>query len=230
MNTNARSVNLSGSVIIRRVGPVGSALSAALLLLLTQNIRASFIPAADNVGQVQGSIGEPANYTIGYNFTVGATPITIDALGLDSGTGNLAHGGFPAVPVHLWQAGTTTDLALALIDDADSLSVPISGGVAYYYASIAPLALAANTTYVIGATLPTAGQGAVFAGPTITDPRISLGAPVSGLDPYPSANDAGLPEYFGPSFEIAPVPEPVCGAVFGLGAGFASLVLRRRRG
>ena len=207
---------------------VPAALSVFVVLLLTANVRAAvFIPAADNVGQLQGSLGQSANFTIGYNFTVGATAITIDALGLDSGTGFLAHGSFPAVPVHLWQAGTTTNLALAFLDDANPLSTPIAGGVAYYYTAIAPVTLAANTTYVIGADLQVAGQGAVFAGPTANDPRIALGAPVSGPASFPTGNVAGLPEYFGPSFEIAAAPEPST-AVFGL-IGLAGLCFRRFR-
>ena len=211
---------------------VPAALSVSIVLLLTANLRAGlFIPAADNVNQIQGAFADTTNLTIGYNFTVGATPITIDALGLDAGTGNLQHGIYPAIPVHLWEAGTTTNLALTLIDDSNTLSTPVSygfgnPGVAFYYAAIAPLTLAANTTYVIGADLR-ASQGAVFFGQTTNDPRISLGAAVSGPSSFPTGNADGWPEYFGPSFEIAAVPEPAT-AAFGMGVALAGLCFRRR--
>jgi hypothetical protein len=212
---------------------VPTALIVSIVLLLSASVRAGiFIPAADNKGQAQGAIGDTTNLTIGYNFTVGATAITIDALGLDYGTGNLLHGTFPPVPVHIWEAGTTTNLALALIDDANLLSTPVNYGggafgVAYYYTAITPVTLAANTTYVIGADLQTSTQGAVFAGPTVNDPRLSLGAPVSGPSSFPTGNVIGAPEYFGPSFQIAAVPEPATGG-FGMIA-LAGLCLRRYR-
>ena len=208
--------------------PIGA---AALFMFVSAHVHAAlFTPAADNVNQIQGLFGDTTNTTIGYNFTVGGTAITIDALGLDAGTGNLQHGIFPPIPVHLWEAGTTTNLALALIDDANPLSTPVNyggpTGVAYYYAAIAPLTLAANTTYVIGADLR-ASQGAVFFGQTVNDPLITLGPAVAGPSPFPTGNVFGWPEYFGPSFEIAAVPEAST-AVFGVMA-LAGLSLRRLR-
>ena len=210
---------------------VPAALSVSIVLLLTANVRAAgFIPAADNWNQTQGVIGDTSNLTIGYHFTVGATAITIDALGLDAGTGNLRHGLDPAVPVHLWEAGTTTNLALALIDDSNPLAPPTQygnlPGIAFYYAAIAPLTLAANTTYVIGADLH-ANEGCVYAGQTTNDPHITLGAPVSGPSSFPTGNTVGLPEYFGPSFEIGSVPEPAT-ATLGMVA-LAGLCFRRFR-
>ena len=130
--------------------------------------------------------------------------------------------------MHIWEAGTSTNLALALIDDANPLFTPPPGtGLAYYFAAITPVTLAANTTYVIGATFQTINQGASIVGTTMNDPRIALGAPVSGPASFPTGNADGFPQYFGPSFEIATAPEPSTAALGMI--GLTGLCLRRFR-
>ena len=63
---------------------VPAALSVFVILLLSANVRAAaFVPAADTVSAVHAALGHGPGFTIGYNFTVGATAITVDALGLD---------------------------------------------------------------------------------------------------------------------------------------------------
>lgn len=50
-------------------------------------------------------------------------------------------------------------------------------------------------------------------------------SPVSASASFPTTNAGGLPEYFGPTFEIATAPEPTSAALLGVG-----LALRRRQG
>ncbi len=199
--------------------------SISFLLLPAAHLRAAtFVAAADTIVTVQGTYGFAANTTVGYNFTVGATPITIDALGINSGTGGL----FAAVPVHIWKAGTSVNLAVAAIDNTFPLSgVQAGGSLQYYYAGITPVALLANTTYVIGADFPFANQGGAFVGAIVSDPLITVGTPVSGPASFPTTNAGGLPEYFGPTFQIQAAPEPTSAVL--LSVGIAGLALRRRR-
>ena len=84
-------------------------LVAFVLAATAAPARAAFVPAADLINYQQGPLGLPANTVVGYMFTVGASPITVDELGIFSDTGSLSQ----AVNVHIWLTNTTTDVASA---------------------------------------------------------------------------------------------------------------------
>ncbi len=193
------------------------------LSLGVPKVRADFTAAADLIVAAQGGIG--LTETIGYKFTVGATPLVIDALGLNSGTGSLSF----TVPVHLWLDGTAIDLASVGINTSDPLSSVQAGGTLQYrYEAITPLLLAANTTYVIGADVQSF-QGAAFGGTVVQDSRITVGPTISEASTHPTANSDSLPQHFGPSFQISAVPEPSSIGLIGLSL-LGSILLRRTRG
>ena len=199
-------------------------LALLLFVVSAESARAAFVPAADLVGNVQGALGLPANSTVGFSFTIGSLPTTVNTLALDSGTG------FVATPmsVHIWQAGTSVDVAQANISSANSLS--LDGR--YFYMAIAPVTLLANTTYDIGVDLPFFNQGAMFGGTPIHDPRIaSINGAITGpAGSFPTAdnNHVGAGPLFGPTFAIG-VPEPSSLALAAFGfAGLAAWGWRRK--
>lgn len=224
MKTSRHSRASLKALISIQAASVAAVISATLLLASTDARAATFVAAADLIVAAQGVYGYPANETTGYTFTVGATPISVDALGLNSGGGGL----FVPNYVHLWLTGTTVDLASAGIDNTFPLSgVQAGGSLQYYYAAITPITLAANSTYSIGVDFPFANQGGAFVGAPVTDPRISYGTAFHGpAGTYPTTNTGGLPTYFGPTFQVADVPEPIAGTLFTL--GLTALILRRR--
>lgn len=198
-------------------------LSLLLLVSTVSHAKAAFVQAADLSGNVQGALGQPANTTLGFSFTVGVLPTTINALALDSGTG------FVATPmsVHIWQAGTSTDVAQTNVSNLD----PLSLDGRYYYAAIPPVTLLANTTYDIGVDLPFFNQGAMFGGTVVSDPRISVNGGISGPSgSFPTAdnNHIGVGPLFGPTFGIG-VPEPSTLALTGLGLVSLGFVALRKK-
>ena len=194
-------------------------LCALLLLLAAGKARAAFVPAADIINNAQGALGLPANTTIGYMFTVGTSPIAVDELGIFSGTGSLSQ----PLTVHIWLTNTTTDVASINLSSADTLS----GDGRYYYTSITPVTLSANTNYSIGADLPFANQGAMGPGTTLSDPRITVTNAIAGPASYPNSDALNFGPLFGPAFQIA-VPEP-SSLVLAIGAALGLIGFRRRK-
>ncbi|MCX6925862.1 MAG: hypothetical protein NT154_22045, partial [Verrucomicrobia bacterium] len=87
-------------------------------------------------------------YTIGNSITVGNQALVVDKLGaMDTTSTGLGTDGFVAgsVQVGIWNAGGIL-LASATVTSADPLD-----GSYRYHALPAPITLAANTTYLIGA-------------------------------------------------------------------------------
>lgn len=142
----------------------------------------------------------------------------------------------PDFEVRLYDAGGTV-LATASPGSADPTVV--AGDLSFHVKTIAPVTLAANTTYYIAEDLPesviprTAESGSVTTSPLITfgDAVFQFG---TGGKPTSDGFSGGgvLRGVFGPNFEasaVSAVPEPatmVSGAVAGLGLiGFG----RRRR-
>ncbi len=203
-------------------------LSLSLLALMTLSAplrAASFTGATDYSGGNSISLGWAL--TIGYTFTVGATDITVDALGSITASPS----GFT---VRIYQVGQSTNVASALVTDAQwSPAAPISGR-AYAYTAISPVTLFANTTYAIVLDNPVLGAFIADAAGVALDPRITFGTGVgavgAGLFPTTDVTGSGhRGPYFGPSFEIAQagsVPEP--GTLLTLAAGLVAFAFRCR--
>jgi hypothetical protein len=184
-------------------------LAAILVAAAAAQARAAFVPAADLINYQQGPLGLPANTVVGYMFTVGANPITVDELAIFSGTGSLTQ----PINVHIWLTNTTTDVASVNVSSADTLS----NDGRFYYTSITPVTLLPNTNYSIGADLPFANQGAMGPGTLINDPSFTVTAAIAGPAPYANSDALDFGPLFGPSFQLVPEPSTlmlaVCGAI-----------------
>jgi hypothetical protein len=168
--------------------------------------------------------------TIGNLITIGNSPITINALGVQDKDGD----GFIYSPIQvgLWSADGSALLRSTTVASTDTL---LAGN--YRYASVASYTLQANTQYLIGAlvgkdyeafgdsnTSPGIGA-AVYTGTTgVTITSCNYGGWEVGTFTAP-VNDGGPP-----SGRWAPanaIPEPATMALLGLGV--LGVLLRRRR-
>lgn len=200
---------------------------AALALAVVWATPVGAAPAISLVGGTPAANG--FNVTLGYSFRTGNDALLIDALGVfDAGNDGLAE----PHDVAIFSEGGTKQLSFATV--AGGTASPMDGG--YRFSSVAPLSLAASTTYLIGAFYSNTNDDAPYrrgttlttAGLTFGENRISegstkLSAPVTIQHPDFAEG------YFGPSFRIASVPEPTTWAMMVMGFAAVGLALRRGR-
>jgi hypothetical protein len=199
----------------------------ALGIALGWSASASATPAISFVGGSPSANG--FSVTLGYSFTTGGAAINVDALGVfDAGADGLRE----FHDVAIFSADGASLLASARVDSGTGL--PLDGG--YRFASIAPLSLAASTTYLIGAFYSSTnldapyrrGTAVTTSGLTFGENRIWEGA--KGLTAPTTIQHPDFREgYFGPSFRIAAVPEPSTWAMMILGMGAVGYAIRRRQ-
>jgi len=174
---------------------------------------------------VDGSIGYRSNYTYGYTFTVGNSPISVSQLGIWTPTN-----------------GLTLDHEVGLWDESQNLLASVTvfgGGLSPLYPSsfsyepigTGPVYLNPNTTYRLGAQYYLNDPDAnVVQATIISSPDIVFGSEyfsltfTLGFPDQPGLFPSGS-GYFGPNAEFQIVPEPTIGAIMCLGL----LILARSR-
>jgi hypothetical protein len=150
---------------------------------------AGFTPAVDfNLNFVPPTdLGSPA--TLGFSFSTGNAPVTIDAVGLLSITPPNGQ------TVRIYQDGTTTNLLSVTIPSnapLSSLTPDNNNGHRFAYESIPPLTLLPNHTYDIVADLSSTDLLVGLATPIVNAPDITFGAArllTGATGQFPTDND-----------------------------------------
>jgi hypothetical protein len=144
-------------------------------------------------------------YTVGWDFTVNNTAISVSQLGYFDPLGN---GLFDSHPVGLWDSSGTL-VAQATVPSGTAATLAHS----YRFVTLdSPVTLNANQSYFIGALNPTASDTliqqttAIIASEiTYNTPRYALSTELAWPQSSFSAVSQGL---FGPNMVFTPVPEP----------------------
>lgn len=186
--------------------------------------KADFIPAITYSSASTTSLGFPV--TLGSAFTVGANNITIDAVGVNIAGFNINN----SLTVRLYQDGAITDLVTAsvLLSSPNSTTDP-----RFNYVAITPIILNAGTKYEIVFDSLDGTEAGMLATGITSIPGVTFNNAVSEF--FPGARPtqdafAGLGPYFGPTFQIAAVPEPTTWALIGVGAfGAGAYAWRKKR-
>lgn len=176
-------------------------IAALWLVALPLTSPAWSTPMVDWSG-TQSTYNGDGPWSMGFQFTTGASPVTIDALGAF----DLNSDGFiNPHQVGLWDAGGTL-LTSATVTSADVLLGVGSDGHGFRYASIAPIILAANSTFVVGAS--DFGSGDAYAYDPIGasfDPSISYDTSLYGFGPGLSEplSSSGVIGWFGANVQVS---------------------------
>jgi hypothetical protein len=161
------------------------------------------------------------NNTLGYEFTVNASPLLLTALGV------YRWPGFSSTSVGLWDTSGVL-LAQASVDAT-------AGPGLFVFTNLAsPILLSPGETYVLGAHYPVGAQLYVnnagqtsydSANVTVNHDRYVINAGFA----FPSGGETNIESYVGPNarYTVQAVPEP--STVFLFAAGVTALVLNRRR-
>jgi hypothetical protein len=196
------------------------AIAAATALAIGGTAPARAVPVLEYTPDPNGNYTITGNVSAGWSFT---TNEALDVVALDAldPTGD----GF----VRIYDASGNV-LASATVTTADHVE---GGPVAFYSHAISPVLLAANTLYYIAQDFsPNSTTFGLYDTGVTTDPAITYGAAVMGLDlgqtPTTDYFSGGYDSaYFGPNFDMTAVPEPASLTLFGLGLLGLRLVRRR---
>lgn len=126
-----------------------SARAAMLSAVLAVGAQASIVSPVDNTPAGARADGP---YTVGYEFEIGGSPVTIDSLGiediLDGTSGGYGDGLFSSHGVALWSSSGTLLRSATL---PAGMAAPLVDG--FRYAPVVPLTLEAGQRYVLGANV-----------------------------------------------------------------------------
>jgi hypothetical protein len=203
---------------------ISVALALGALLAIGSSARADSSPWITSVG---GSSTNTASDTLGYEVTLGSTPLQLTALGIwDSNSDGLA----ASHDVGVWNADGTVLKGF--------VSIPAGVGATlvngYRYADLAtPMDLAPHTTYIIGASYQTDDEYRWFAGFGDYANDHTAGGITIGLGRYDASTSLTYPThttgitYTGPNALFTVVPEPTSLLLL-LPATFPAFLRRRR--
>ena len=154
------------------------------------------------------TFGGDGPWSLGFQFTTGATSSLVSALGAFDFQGN---GFLDSHEVGIWTLGGTL-LASVTVNSSDVFEALGSSGDGFRYAAIAPLVLDANTSYVIGASdfgvndryVLNTFDSVMAAGFTYNEARYFQGP---GLV-IPDGTDADYTGYFGANLQVSALDAP----------------------
>jgi hypothetical protein len=197
----------------------------AALVLLTSS--AAWAGPAVTMTNTSGQTLVNGPYTLGWTFTA-KSAITVDALGVFA---TAAGGLLESHDVGIWDSKGT------LIAEATVASGTGESKVDQFrYHAITPVTLVAGETYNIGAVWNSNLDPMLFPGDATgfaTDAQIDFvqnAYTAGGTLADPTSTAGTDPSYFGPNFDIAPVPEPATLTLLGIGiAGMAGYAWRKRK-
>ena len=162
---------------------------------------------------------------------MGASAISVTDLGYyDLGLDGLA----ASHVVSIWN-GAGTQLGTGTVPAG--VAGTLTGDYRYVSLGGSPIALSANTTYTIGATMTASGDPTptfVSAGAVAAASEVSLGAArgILGANTFPTTDQFSSGHYMTPNFKFilgsASAPEPGTLALFALGI-VGGVVARRRK-
>ena len=167
----------------------------------------SFTPDSANGGTIQLAA---ESTTFGYQFTVGNSPILVNALGVWDQNGaalNSSH------DVGIWDA-SQVEIASGTVPSGASGNLDSSS---FRYVSISPVELAAHSTYTIGAYYPSGNTDTIAYNQSSTSPSSFLSGPITGENSnggeavltFPGGSVSDSSGVFGPNAEFTTVvPEP----------------------
>jgi len=172
--------------------------------------------------------GDYPGYSVGWEFTVGANPITVTKLGTYAGNNC-------DTPVGIFLTSSQALLTSTVVPNG-SADIVTNSGIAYKYETLAtPITLAANTTYDVASVwVPgvwdTQGPISVVSDPAIT---IIVGRYIGGSAnnttlQFPTNIQGNSPGYLGSAnfqFNVTPEPATMCLLVLG---GIGALLRRRK--
>ena len=194
--------------------------TVACALAAAPALRASTLAAYTTGGTVSNA---GTNLNTGYSFTV-TTPVTVTELDICN-SGALAS---TSIQVGIFDSTGSLVISTTISTGSPQTTVSAPGGESFIGSFVTPTALATGS-YVIAAHFIAADQ-AVINGTVSTIPEITFGTPLVSFSSTFGKPTTTFPSHaFGPSFQIAAVPEPSSFTLIGSAFAMSAFGFRARR-